>query len=65
MFMISDMLDSDTEFIPLLSTEDEELIKTEKIPETLPIFPLPNTVLIPGLVISITVGPDKSIKLIK
>lgn len=64
-FMISEMLDSDTEFIPLLSSEDEELIKSEKIPETLPILPLRNTVLFPGVVIPITVGRDKSIKLIK
>ncbi len=64
-FMISDMLDSDTEFIPLLSSEDEELIKAEKIPEILPILPLRNTVLFPGVVIPITVGRDKSIKLIK
>jgi ATP-dependent Lon protease len=63
--MISEMLDSDTEFIPLLSSEDEELIKSEKIPETLPILPLRNTVLFPGVVIPITVGRDKSIKLIK
>lgn len=65
MFMISDMLDSETEFIPLLSSEDEELIKAEKIPEILAILPLRNTVLFPGVVIPITVGRDKSIKLIK
>ncbi len=65
MFMISDMLDSETEFIPLLSSEDEELIKAEKIPEILSILPLRNTVLFPGVVIPITVGRDKSIKLIK
>ena len=65
LIMISDMLDSDTEFIPLLSSEDEELIKSEKIPETLPILPLRNTVLFPGVVIPITVGRDKSIRLIK
>lgn len=65
LFMISDMLDSDTEFIPLLSTEDEELIKSEKIPKNLPILALRNTVLFPGVVIPITVGRDKSIKLIK
>ena len=35
------------------------------IPEILPILPLRNTVLFPGVVIPITVGRDKSIKLIK
>lgn len=62
---ISELLDTDTEFIPLMSTEDEELIKAEKIPEILPILPLRNTVLFPGVVIPITVGRDKSISLIK
>ncbi len=62
---LSDILESETEFIPLLSSEDEELMNTEEIPEILPILPLRNTVLFPGVVIPITVGRDKSIKLIK
>jgi ATP-dependent Lon protease len=61
----SDIIESDTEFIPLLSSEDEEIMNAEEIPETLPILPLRNTVLFPGVVIPITVGRDKSIKLIK
>ncbi len=61
----SDILDPETEFIPLLSTEDEEAMNAENIPEILPILPLRNTVLFPGVVIPITVGRDKSIKLIK
>jgi len=65
LFLISEMLDTDTEFIPLLSSEDEELMKAEKIPEVLSILPLRNTVLFPGVVIPITVGRDKSIKLVK
>jgi len=64
-FTISDLLDGETEFIPLLSSEDEELINAEKIPESLAILPLRNTVLFPGVVIPITVGRDKSIRLIK
>jgi len=63
--LLSDMLDGDTEFIPLLSQEDEENINAEKIPEKLPILPLRNTVLFPGVVIPITVGRDKSIQLIR
>jgi ATP-dependent Lon protease len=62
---LSDMIDTETEFIPLLSSEDEELMNSEQIPEVLPILPLRNTVLFPGVVIPITVGRDKSIKLIK
>ncbi len=63
--MISDILENETEFIPLLSSEDEDLIIAEEIPESLPILALRNTVLFPGVVIPITVGRDKSIKLIK
>ncbi|MFH1005609.1 MAG: endopeptidase La [Bacteroidota bacterium] len=58
-------LENDTELIPLLSIEDEEQMNTEKFPDELPILPLRNTVLFPGVVIPITVGRDKSIRLIK
>jgi ATP-dependent Lon protease len=61
----SNIIDDSTEFIPLLSKEDEENMNDEKIPEILSILPLRNTVLFPGVVIPITVGRDKSIKLIK
>jgi ATP-dependent Lon protease len=59
------MIENETEFIPLLSAEDEEQMNAEEVPEVLPILPLRNTVLFPGVVIPITVGRDKSIKLIK
>ncbi|MFO8128568.1 MAG: endopeptidase La [Bacteroidales bacterium] len=62
---LTEFIDKDTEFIPLLSSEDEELMNAEKVPEVLPVLPLRNTVLFPGVVIPITVGRDKSIKLIK
>lgn len=57
-------LDEDAEFIPLMTPEDEEEIKREAVPEILPILPLRNTVLFPGVVIPITAGRDKSIELI-
>ncbi len=57
--------DDEPELIPLLTNEDEEQMNNEKVPETLSLLPLRNTVLFPGVVIPITVGRDKSIKLIK
>ncbi len=58
-------LDQDAELIPLLTPEDEEQMNREELPEVLPILPLRNTVLFPGVVIPITAGRDKSINLIK
>jgi ATP-dependent Lon protease len=63
--LTSGAFDDDADFIPLLSNEDEEKINNEVVPSVLPILPLRNTVLFPGVVIPITVGRDKSIKLIK
>jgi len=58
-------LNEDAELIPLLTPEDEEEMTNESLPETLPILPLRNTVLFPGVVVPITAGRDKSIHLIK
>ncbi|MFM9006972.1 MAG: LON peptidase substrate-binding domain-containing protein, partial [Bacteroidota bacterium] len=57
--------DDEPELIPLLTNEDEEQMNSEQLPELVSVLPLRNTVLFPGVVIPITVGRDKSIRLIK
>jgi ATP-dependent Lon protease len=59
------IINEDSEFFPLMSSEDEEEMNNEQLPDSLSILPLRNTVLFPGVVIPITVGRDKSIKLIR
>jgi len=62
---LSELIEEESDFFPLLSQEDEDKIDKEETPKTLPILPLRNTVLFPGVIIPITIGRDKAIKLIK
>ena len=64
-FQFTQGIDADAEFIPLITAEEEENMNKQVFPEELPILPLRNNVLFPGVVIPITVGRDKSIKLIQ
>ena len=57
--------EADADFIPLLTPEEEERMRKADFPSEIPILPLRNNVLFPGVVIPITVGRDKSIKLIQ
>lgn len=59
------LADDETEIMPIINHQDEEDWDAKQVPDVLPILPLRNTVLFPGVVIPITVGRDKSIKLIK
>jgi len=58
-------IESEADLIPLMTTEDEEALENEALPDAVPLLPLRNTVLFPGVVIPITAGRDKSIQLIK
>lgn len=62
---LPDGIDSNAEFIPLITQEEEDKMNLQVFEKELPILPLRNNVLFPGVVIPITVGRDKSIKLIQ
>lgn len=62
---LSDIISESTEFIPLMTSDEEVEINEDQIPELLPILPLRNTVIFPGVVAPITAGRDKSLRLIK
>ena len=62
---LADMFESESEFIPIVAEGDDEGPDEIKVPETLPILPLRNTVLFPGVIIPISLGREKSIRLIE
>lgn len=64
-FLFDHVMDQNPDFIPLLSKEDEMEMNRHEIPNELPILPIRNTVLFPGVFIPITAGRDKSIALLR
>ena len=59
------LLNEDVEFLPLVSIEEGDEMQAADYQSTMPVLPLRNTVLFPGVVVPITVGREKSIKAIK
>lgn len=66
LFIMQDS-EEEMEFMPILPLNEEapENLKEEDIPDLIPILPLRNTVLYPGVILPITVGRDKSIKAVQ
>lgn len=62
---ISNLMDNDSDFIPILSDGDDSELTNIDIPDILPILPLRNTVMFPGVVMPITVGRQKSLQLVQ
>ncbi len=58
-------MDDENEFIPILTDEDESELTNVEVPDNLPILPLRNTVMFPGVVMPITVGRQKSLQLVQ
>lgn len=61
----SGLMDNDSEYIPIIADGDDRDLKNTEVPDVLPILPLRNTVLFPGVVLPITVGRERSLELIR
>jgi ATP-dependent Lon protease len=61
----SGMMDGESDFLPIIADGDDKDLKNVEVPSVLPILPLRNTVLFPGVVLPITVGRERSLKLIR
>ena len=62
---LQNLIEEDVEMVPLLSIEEDDNTNNDNLPKVLPILPLRNNVLFPGVVIPISVGREKSIKAVK
>ncbi len=61
----SGLMDNESEFLPIIADGDDKDLKNIEVPDVLPILPLRNTVLFPGVVLPITVGRKRSLDLIR
>lgn len=58
-------MDDESDFLPIIADGDDKDLKNVDVPSVLPILPLRNTVLFPGVVLPITVGRERSLQLIR
>ncbi len=63
--LLLDDFQEEGEMIQLITDEDEDKVQPDNFPDIIPILSVRNTVLFPGVVIPITVGRQRSIKLVK
>ncbi len=63
--LLPDMIDGEGDIIPIIADGEDGDLEDVKVPETIPILSLRNTVLFPGVVLPISIGRPRSIQLIK
>lgn len=63
--LITNLMGEETEYIPILADDDDTELINADVPDILPILPLRNTVMFPGIVMPITVGRQKSLQLVQ
>ena len=63
--LIQDLIDEGKEIIPILTDGDDQELEDVVVPDSVPLLPLRNTVLFPGVVIPISIGRSKSIQLVR
>ena len=63
--LLLDSIEANAEIIPIITEDDASVVSDVEIPDILPILPLKNAILFPGVVMPITVGREQSIRLIR
>ncbi len=64
-FIFTGLGDDDSGFVPIIADGASDDLVVRDLPDQLPILPLRNTVLFPGVVLPISVGRQKSMKLVR